>query len=98
LLSELGNFIANLPFHIVYIYFSGRSLWQKSAEVIRSEHQLKRKNEDAVLYSYVKKRRMIELTNTPLEDDDDSDILVIDTDEDLIREMDELLCDLKLTV
>jgi hypothetical protein len=42
---------------------------------------------------------MIELTNTPLQgDDEDSGILVLDTEEDLIREMDELLCDLKLSV
>jgi hypothetical protein len=42
---------------------------------------------------------MTELTNTPLQgDDEDSDILVLDTEKDLIREMDELLCDLKLSV
>jgi hypothetical protein len=93
LFSELGYFIANLPFLIIQIYFSGRSLCQKSAEDVRSKPELKRKNEAAVRYSYVKKRRIIELTTTSLEDDD---VLIIDTDEELMREMDQLLCDLKL--
>jgi hypothetical protein len=58
---------ANLPFLIVQIYFSGISFCQKSAEDVRNKPPLKRKNEAAVRYSYVKKRRIIELTTTSLE-------------------------------
>jgi hypothetical protein len=69
-------------------------LCQKSSEDVKSKPQLKRKNDDAVPYSRVKIRRMVEFSTPSLEDDDD--VLIIDTDEELLREMDELLCDLKL--
>jgi hypothetical protein len=52
-----------------YIFiFSGRSFRQKSAGDVRHEVQLKRKHEDAVCYSDIKKRRIMELTDTSLED------------------------------
>jgi hypothetical protein len=41
------------------LIFSGRSFWQKSAEDIGSEQQLKRKHEDAVSFSYVKKHSVV---------------------------------------
>jgi hypothetical protein len=60
--------------------------------------KLKRKHEVDVRYSEIKKCRNMELPNTSLEDavEIDDDVLVLDTDEDLIKEMDELLKDLML--
>jgi hypothetical protein len=75
--------------------FSGRSFWQKSNEDFRSKLHFKRKYEDALCYTHVKKSRMM-LQNDKEDDDVDDDVLILDTDEDLMIEMDELLSDLKL--
>jgi hypothetical protein len=91
-----------------YIFiFSGITFWLEEETRI----PLKRKNEDAGGCPDVKRARVKQLACSSLEDAEDDggpsnlllnddedydDVLILDTDEDLLKEMDMLLSDLKL--